>query len=156
APVTRAPINPNLGPDEDDRARFPAPGWRTAVAVLVIGGLYLAGTPQSRPARHITLGGGAGPARAVAFVPGGAGLGATSIAVARGPVGRILCRRIEPGRDRAVPCGPAIPGHVAAFSPDGAMLAVGDLAAVTLWDLAADEERLRSTFQSDHGRTFAL
>jgi WD40 repeat protein len=64
--------------------------------------------------------------------------------------------RIECGVNRAVACGPAIPGEVAALSSDGARMAVGDMAVVTLWDLAADGGKPRRSFRTHDGQTFAL
>jgi WD40 repeat protein len=124
------------------------PGLAAALAALVITAVYLDGSPQSRPAGQVGLGEGAGPARAIGFRPEGTVLTATWLDWT------VRLWRIDPGSGRAEPLGPAVPGRIAALAPDGATLAVGGLAAVTLWDGATD--RPLRTLPTGDGPTFAL
>jgi hypothetical protein len=123
-------------------------GWAAVLAALVITVVYLAWSPYSRPARRVSLGEAAGRSRAIGFGPGGEVLAATMFNET------IRLWRIDPGSGPAVPVGPAVPGLVAALAPDGAALAVGGLAAVTVWD--GDPDRPRRTLPTGDGPTSAL
>jgi WD40 repeat protein len=118
------------------------------LAVLVIGVTYLAGSPQDRSARRVILDDSAGQARAIGFGPGGEVLAATGVDWT------VRLWRIDPRSGPAVPLGPAVPGRVGALVPDGATLAVGGLADVTLWDGATD--RPWRTLPTGDGRVYAL
>jgi WD40 repeat protein len=118
------------------------------LTTLVIGAFYLDGSPRSRPARQVSLGGSTAPSRAIAFGPGGELRVATLLA------GATQIWRIGPGSGRAAPSGPALPGFAWAFSPDGATTAVGGHSTVTIRE--ANAERPTRTFKSDDGRISAL
>src|SRR5262249_42463762 len=144
--MPRDPIGPPVfGPDYDARPDPPSRGvrprisvltrgWAAALAALVIGLGYLAGPPPIDPARRTALGEGAGPARALAFGPGGGLRVAPSGGTAR-------LWEVDPGVGRAVPGNVALPGAVAALAPGGSVLAVGNASLVTLWDVAAGAPR---------------
>jgi WD40 repeat protein len=123
-------------------------GWAAALAALALGALYLAGPPQPVTARRAALGESAGQARALAFGPGGEVLAATMLD------GTIRRWSVDPTTGRAGPLGPPLPGFVAAFAPDGATLAVGGLATVTLGHVASDPPR--QTIRTEAGWTLAL
>ena len=124
-------------------------GWSAALAALVlIGGLYLAGSPQDRSARRVGLGEAAGQARAISFGSGDDLLAATL------RDGAIRVWRAGPGSGGAVSSEPALPGFAAAFSPDGTMLAVGGDSAVILTEAAPD--RPYHTLRTGDGPTCAL
>jgi WD40 repeat protein len=118
------------------------------LAALAVAVVYLAGSPRSESARPVSLGEGAGQARAIAFGPGDQLLAATMLD------GVIRIWRIGPGSDRAVSSGPSLPGFAAALSPDGATLAVGGDSAVTLGEAAPD--RPRHALWTGDGWTCAL
>jgi len=130
------------------RVKILIPGWRSVLAALVIGGVYLAGSPPDRIARRVGLGESAGQARAIAFGPGDELLAATMLD------GAIRVWRIGPGSDRAVSSEPALPGFAAAFSPDGLTLAVGGDSVVTLTEAAPDHPQ--HTRRTGDGPTCAL
>jgi WD40 repeat protein len=146
---------PDHPPDPGDalrgtptRVRVLIPGWRFVLAALLIGAVYLAGSPQDRSARRVGLGESAGQARALAFGPGDELLAATMLD------GAIRVWRIGPGSDRADSSEPALPGFAAAFSPDGLTLAVGGDSAITLGEAAPD--RPRHALRTGDGWTCAL
>jgi dipeptidyl aminopeptidase/acylaminoacyl peptidase len=118
------------------------------LAALVIAAVCLAGPPEPVTARRVALGAPGGRARALAFGPGGRVLAAT---VLDGSIHRWW---VDPRTESARSLGPALPGMVAAFSPDGALLAAGDISTVTLCDVTSDEPR--QTFQTSGGGTRAL
>jgi hypothetical protein len=124
-------------------------GWaqRVAMALLAIASVYVAESPRSQSARRLDLGEGAGRPRAVAFTPEGGLLAANTLD------GAIQLYRIDPPLDRAVPWGLALRGFTAAFSPDGARLAVGGDSTLSLWETATAEHR--RTVRTDTGWTSA-
>jgi hypothetical protein len=141
------------------------------LAALAVGVVHLATPPPPRPVNVIRLDEEAGRARALAFGPRDllvataiaetvrrqrieSELGPRDLPEAPATAETFRCWRVEPGRDRAVPFGPAIPGYLATFSPDGATLAVGADSGVILLDASSD--RPRPTLRTDAGRTFAL
>jgi hypothetical protein len=130
-------LGPDRGAGSDDargghrtRVTVLTRGWAAALAALVISAFYLAGRPQFRPARQVSLGESAGQARAITFGPRGELLSATMLD------GAIRLWRIDPGSGRAVPLGPAVPGFVAALATGGGALAAGGFGpTVWLWDV---------------------
>jgi hypothetical protein len=61
------------------RVKILIAGWRSVLAALVIGDVYLAGSPPDRIAMRFGLGESAGPTRALAFGPGDPLLAATML-----------------------------------------------------------------------------
>src|SRR6516225_6459564 len=122
------PPHPGEARGAPARVTVLTPGLAAGLIALVIGGAYLAGPAHDESARRVILDDPAGQARAIAFGPGGEVLTATMLDWA------IRLWRVDPGSVRARPLGPAVAGFQAALAPDGAALAVGGLAAVTLWD----------------------
>jgi WD40 repeat protein len=101
-------------------------GYTAVLAGVAITVVYLAGSPRSESAKQVNLGEEASWCRAIGFGPGGEVLAATML-------DRVIrLWRFDPASGRALPSGLALPGFVAAFSPDVTMLAIGDDATVTL------------------------
>ena len=107
--------------------------WVTVLVVMAVVGVYLAGPRQLEPAKRVALKEPAGLVRSLSVRNGGGVLAATMLD------GTIRQSRVDAGRDRAESGGPAQPGFIAAFSPDGATLAVGDDSTVTLRETAKEE-----------------
>jgi sugar lactone lactonase YvrE len=158
--VPRDPLDlPDLIPDQPPnsgeapggvrtRVKVLTRGWFAALAVLVLGGIYLDGLCQPVTTRPISLDEPAGHARALVFCLGGEVLAASMLD------GTIRRWWVDPRTGEAGSLGGPIPGFVAAFAPDGATLAVGDVSTVTLWDVASDQPQ--QTIRTEGGRTFAL
>jgi WD40 repeat protein len=100
--------------------------WVSVLAALVVGGIiYLARPPQAEPAKRVVLQEAAGMVRCLTLSGGREVLAATVLD------GTIQRWRVDVGRSQAESDGAALPGFLAAFSSDGASLAVvGDS---TLW-----------------------
>jgi WD40 repeat protein len=130
------------------RVQVTAPGWRSVLAALIVGGAYLAGSPPDRIAGRISLRESLDRTRAIAFGSRGEMLAATMLN------GAIRTWRIDTGSGRATPTEPALPGHAAAFSRDGVALAVGGDSAVTLEQAATDGSG--GTLRTGDGHTRAL
>jgi len=88
------------------RVRVVTWSWAAALAAVVIGGVYLAGSPPDRVAMRVGLGESGGLTRAIAFGPGNQLRAATMHDGAIRPWG------IGPGSGRAVHCEPARPGSL--------------------------------------------
>jgi WD40 repeat protein len=123
--------------------------WVSVLPVLVVGGIiYLGGTPQSEPAKRVILNVAGGRVRSLAFRNGGGVLAATMLD------GAIRSWEVDVAGDQAEPAESALPGWLAALSPDGATLAAGGNSTVTLCATADDTHR--QTIRTETGWTSAL
>jgi WD40 repeat protein len=128
---------------------FLARDWVTIVAAVAIAGVvYLSGPAQSDPAKRVALNEVGGQVRSLSFSNGGRLLAATTLD------GMVRRFRVDFARVLAAPGGPAVPGFLAAFSPDGATLAVAGDSTLSLWDVPGDARR--ETVRTGAGWTSAL
>jgi WD40 repeat protein len=123
-------------------------GCAVVLVALAIAVVYFAGSPRFEPAKQVRLGEAARWSRALGFGPRGEVLAATMLD------GMIRLWRIDPASGRAISFGQALPGFVAAFSPDGTTLAVGDDSTVTLVEAASG--RPRHALRTGDGQTLTL
>jgi WD40 repeat protein len=123
--------------------------WVSVLAALVVGGIiYLARAPQFEPAKRVALNEAGGRVRSLAFQNGRRVMAATTL-------DRTIRRwSVDVARNQAESEGPTLPGFHAAFSPDGATLAVGDDSTLVLGQTTGDEHR--QTVQTENGSIFAL
>lgn len=118
------------------------PCWLLAFFAVGVSLAHQASTPNVSPARSIRFVNNNGPVKAIAFQADGRLVLAT-----RGNVWRI----VEEGSDNE---SPELKGSRLAFSPDGALLALGEESMVTIRDVASAE--IKVEFPSRTGTTLAL
>jgi WD40 repeat protein len=120
-------------------------------AILVIAGIIALARPsKTQPAKRVALNEAAGRVRSLVFTNGGGVLAATTLD------GTIRRWSVDVARNQAESQGPALPGFHAAFSPEGATLAVGGDLTLVLEQATSNEHQPTVRTEIETGSTFAL